>query len=119
MPTPFIIFNRYLLETHHLYPISIYQNQLRFSPITLVHAYLKKVTRKRIFSGPFQGLYYIGESIGSSYYPKILGIYEKELHGILVANRLDSFDKLVVIGAGEGYYAVGLVQKMETPGGRF
>ena len=88
---------------------------MRISPIALVHAYLKKVTRKRIFSGPFQGLYYVDESVGSSYYPKILGIYEKELHGILVANKLDSFDKIIVIGAAEGYYAVGLAKKWKRP----
>lgn len=84
---------------------------LYLSPITLVHTYLRKVTQKRIFSGPFRGLFYVGESVGSSYFPKILGIYEKELHGILEANKLDSFDKIIVIGAGEGYYAVGLAKK--------
>jgi len=88
---------------------------LRFSPIVLVHAYLRKVTQKRIFSGPFQGLFYVGDSVGSSYFPKILGIYEKELHGILEANKLDTFDKIVVIGAGEGYYAVGFAKKWKRP----
>ena len=88
---------------------------MHFSPITLIHTYLRKVTRKQIFSGPFQGLYYVGESVGSSYYPKILGIYEKELHGILEANKLDTFDKIIVIGAGEGYYAVGLAKKWKRP----
>ncbi len=88
---------------------------MRLSPITLVHAYLRKVTQKRIFSGPFQGLFYVGESVGSSYFPKILGIYERELHGILDANKLETYDKIVVIGAGEGYYAVGLAKKWKCP----
>jgi hypothetical protein len=85
------------------------------SPIHLVHAYLRQVTQKRILGGPFQGLYYVGESVGSSYFPKILGTYEKELHPILEAHRSEKFDKIVVIGAGEGYYAVGFAKKWKRP----
>ncbi len=86
-----------------------------FSPARLVHAYLRKVTDKRIFSGPFKGLYYVRQSVGSVYFPKILGIYEKELHGIFESNKKENFEKIIVIGAGEGYYAVGLAKKWKRP----
>ena len=33
-----------------------------------------------VFSGPFKGMKYIDYSVCSAYYPKLLGIYEKELH---------------------------------------
>ena len=88
---------------------------MAFSPIHLVHAYLRKVTQKRIITGPFTGLYYVGESVGSSYFPKVLGTYEKELHPILEAHRSEKFEKIVVIGAGEGYYAVGFAKKWKRP----
>lgn len=86
-----------------------------FSPARLIHAYLRKVTQRRIFSGPFKGLYYVKESVGSAYFPKLLGIYEKELQGILDANKEENFEKIIVIGAGEGYYAVGLAKKWKRP----
>lgn len=85
------------------------------SPAPLVHAYLRKATRKRIFSGPFQGMYYVSESVGSSYFPKLLGTYEKELQPILEAHKQVRYDKLIVIGAGEGYYAVGFAKKWKRP----
>lgn len=88
---------------------------MKLSPRLLVDAYLRKITRKRIIGGPFKGLYYVKESIESSYFPKLLGIYEKELHGVLESNKTEGFEKIIVIGAGEGYYAVGLAKKWKRP----
>ena len=88
---------------------------MKLSPIHLVHAYIRKVTHKKVLGGPFAGLYYVGESVGSSYFPKILGTYEKELHPILDAKKSEQFDKIIVIGAGEGYYAVGFAKKWKRP----
>jgi hypothetical protein len=50
---------------------------------------------------------YVRTSVGSTYYPKILGVYEKELHSIIERLCLDSFDSIVNVGAAEGYYSVG------------
>lgn len=87
---------------------------MRLSPVVLVQAYLRKVTQRRIFSGPFAGLFFTQKSVGSSYFPKLLGIYEKELHAVFEGDRPD-FEKVIVIGAAEGYYAVGLAKKWKIP----
>jgi precorrin-6B methylase 2 len=55
---------------------------------------------------------YISEAQGSVLIPKLLGIYERELN--LVIDRLcrQPFQNIYVIGAGEGYYAVGMALKI-------
>lgn len=88
---------------------------MKFSPRILVDAYLKKITGRRVIRGPFKGLLYVKESIDSVLYPKLIGTYEKELHGILETYEGNEFEKVLVIGAGEGYYAVGLAKKWNRP----
>lgn len=60
--------------------------------------------------GPFAGLIYVDEAIGSvrNIVPRLLGSYECELHGAL--ERLLAFphETIVDVGAADGYYAVGL-----------
>jgi precorrin-6B methylase 2 len=60
-------------------------------------------------SGPFAGMRYIEDSIGSALTPKILGSYELELNAA-IEQLITSGDLLTIvdIGAAEGYYAVGL-----------
>lgn len=82
-------------------------------PSQTAHRTLQKIYKKAaILGGPFRGMKYISEAQGSVLIPKLLGIYEKELH--LVINNLTgkSFDSIYVIGAGEGYYAVGMALKL-------
>lgn len=59
-------------------------------------------------SGPFSGMRYIDDSIGSSLIPKLLGSYEAELHaavdGLINAGGIRT---VVNVGCAEGYYAVG------------
>jgi len=50
----------------------------------------------------------VERSHGSAYWPKILGTYEKELHPIVESAISRRFDRALVAGAAEGYYAVGL-----------
>ena len=59
-----------------------------------------------IINGPFKGMKYISESVGSCHMPKILGIYENEIYPTFL-NFLRNSDLFVDIGAAEGYYAVG------------
>lgn len=61
-----------------------------------------------ISSGPFIGMKYINESTGSSFAPKVLGTYEKELQPIVNEIFTLPFARILDIGAAEGYYAVGL-----------
>jgi predicted RNA methylase len=67
-------------------------------------------TERRVLQGPFAGMKYIDDSVGSAYIPKLLGLYEKELsHCVAAINELKP-EQIIDIGAGEGYYAVGLAR---------
>ncbi len=57
-------------------------------------------------SGPFAGMGYIREAVGSALVPKIVGTYEKEL-ARLIESADSGYDLLVDVGAAEGYYAIG------------
>lgn len=50
-------------------------------------------------------------SYGSSFLPKVTGYYEHELENEFKLILEDAFTNIVVIGAAEGYYAVGLAKK--------
>jgi hypothetical protein len=53
---------------------------------------------------------YLHDAVSGGYIPKLLGIYERELHPVI--SRLAGFgiDGIVNIGASDGYYAVGLAR---------
>ena len=83
----------------------------KWRPIHYCKEYIRKVSTYRVLSGPFTGMNYTRESIGSELFPKILGTYEKELH-----TEIEQIEgETLVVGAGEGYYAVGLARKLKTP----
>ena len=74
--------------------------------------YLTHLTRQRtgcrVRQGPFAGMHYTDRSICSTYIPKLLGIYEREL-AFFIEQICDARPGLIVdVGAAEGYYAVGL-----------
>ena len=72
----------------------------------------EKLIGWRVLAGPFSGLRYVPEAVGSVHAPKLLGTYEQELHiqvEVLIARNPDV---VVNIGAGEGYYAVGLARRL-------
>jgi hypothetical protein len=62
----------------------------------------------RVLSGNFSGMKYVRDSVGGQLYPKILGTYELELAPIIKALNERPIEKIIDIGAAEGYYAVGL-----------
>lgn len=69
------------------------------------------VEKPGVLSGPFKGLRYPSpHASGSAIWPKLLGTYESELHPTLWSLADCSFDKIVDVGAAEGYYAVGLAR---------
>lgn len=68
----------------------------------------------RILAGPFEGLAYGERSHGSAYWPKLLGTYERELYPAIEATIARGFDRALVAGAAEGYYAVGLAARVAT-----
>lgn len=70
-----------------------------------------------VLNGPFKGMRYPAlRSAGSTVYPKLLGSYERELHGVVEAAVGRGYDAVVDVGCAEGYYAVGL--GMRRPGAR-
>lgn len=68
-----------------------------------------------VLHGPFQGMRYpVAQAAGSSFPPKILGSYERELHPLIGAYSSRRGIAYVDVGCAEGYYAVGLA--MKNPG---
>lgn len=68
----------------------------------------KRETRQKVRGGPFAGMIYAHDSISGGYVANVLGIYERELHGTISQLSLFDIHQVINIGAGDGYYAVGL-----------
>jgi hypothetical protein len=63
--------------------------------------------------GLFYGMKYPSlESAGSALYPKLLGSYERELHGVMEKIVHTKYDTVVDVGCAEGYYATGLALRL-------
>jgi hypothetical protein len=67
-----------------------------------------------VLSGPFAGMIYNRQSVGSTLLPKLIGSYEEELHPTLAHIFDRGYNVIVDVGCAEGYYAVGLARKMPT-----
>ncbi len=63
-----------------------------------------------VSGGPFAGLRYPDAS-ATSLIPKLLGAYERELHGAIEQAVAAEPEQVVNVGAAEGYYAVGLARR--------
>lgn len=64
-----------------------------------------------VLAGPFGGLRYPTETAhGSALFPKLLGVYESELHPALDRLRQRKYTDIVDVGFAEGYYLVGLAK---------
>jgi hypothetical protein len=63
-----------------------------------------------VSGGPFAGLTYPDAS-ATSLVPKLLGVYERELHPAIEAAIAAAPDQIVNVGAADGYYAVGLARR--------
>ena len=71
---------------------------------------LNTALQGRVLSGPFSGMRYpAAAAVGSAAGPKLLGTYEAELHDVVRSLPNQGFDRIVNVGSGEGYYAVGLL----------
>jgi hypothetical protein len=66
--------------------------------------------------GPFAGMVYPPEivraDIGSVFFPKLVGCYEQECQRFIDHICSQSYSRVVNIGAGDGYYAVGLARRL-------
>lgn len=82
----------------------------RFSPLPR-HRLIRlcqRETKRIVRGGPFAGMNYIHHTIAGCDVPKLLGIYERELHGIIMGLPALGLRRVINIGAADGYYAVGL-----------
>lgn len=68
---------------------------------------LQNPLQRNVLSGPFVGMKYVKKAVGGAYYPRLLGTYELELSAIIEEICQESFETIINVGAGEGYYAVG------------
>ncbi len=62
----------------------------------------------RVAQGPFQRMRYVALAYCSEVLPKLVGTYERELVPALETIFRSDCDRIVNIGAAEGYYAVGM-----------
>jgi hypothetical protein len=71
------------------------------------------VSDKIVREGPFSGMKYpTRQSVGSSYFPKLLGTYERELHVVIEEILQNTYFERINVGCGEGYYAVGIARRL-------
>jgi hypothetical protein len=86
-------------------------------PATLADRFLSRsLADQSVLGGPFRGMRYIPESVGSMLLPKLLGSYEIELNPILEGYLSHKPCVFVDVGAAEGYFAGGLAWR--CPGAR-
>lgn len=80
----------------------------RFRPKGYLTHLVRERTNDTVRLGPFTGMRYVENSIGSAHLPKLLGTYEHELRAVIETVCARRPVLIVNIGAAEGYYAVGL-----------
>jgi hypothetical protein len=84
----------------------------RYTPSGYVDHLIRKRSGLVVQSGLFKGMKYINQASGSVFPPKLLGIYEMELHPIFEEMLQHPPERFVDIGAAEGYYAVGMALRL-------
>ncbi len=88
--------------------------RLRLGPTGLLNRYVLWKCGGVVWQGPFRGMRYVEHAVGSAYYPKILGTYEKELQPLMDVLLLKDWALVSNVGAAEGYYAVGCKIRCQT-----
>lgn len=73
-----------------------------------IAATIKNEYGLKILGGPFRGMNFIEEVSEGCYIPKLLGIYESELHSLIKLIINDPPDIFINVGSAEGYYSIGL-----------
>ena len=67
-----------------------------------------------VLSGPFVGMNYVPQAVGSAFVPKLLGSYEAELHGVMEQILAADYAVVVDVGCAEGYYANGIARRLPS-----
>jgi len=72
------------------------------------HCALGRHVDSTVLTGPFAGTALPVTAPGSTYLPKLFGIYESELHPAIAAIIASQPSTIIDVGAAEGYYHCGL-----------
>jgi hypothetical protein len=95
---------------------SYYQSLRRWIRTPKLVVPIAKRLEFKVQAGPFAGMLYSEEmvraDVESPLLPKLLGSYELECHSFVEAICFRTYDQVINIGAGEGYYAVGLALRL-------
>jgi hypothetical protein len=86
----------------------------RLFPLEWANRRVRDRIGDEVQSGPFAGMRYPdwGLTQVDLFAPKVLGIYERELHAAVERLIARSPSLVVNVGAGDGYYAVGLARRL-------
>jgi hypothetical protein len=76
-------------------------------PLPYLEATVARVTGGKVHAGPFRGMCYVDRAFCSALLPKLLGVYERELYGVVERACAVPVDRVIDVGAAEGYYACG------------
>lgn len=93
----------------------------RFLHAPLLHCrqrnaeFLLYLLLRRVRSGPFAGMRYVGDSPNLHIAPSLLGLNELELRPWVQRLMAGRFDAFINVGAAEGYYAVGMARFSSIP----
>jgi lipopolysaccharide biosynthesis glycosyltransferase len=94
---------------------NFYSSELDESLLSEIGIFRNELKNYVVNSGPFIGLQYFQlYSFGSSILPKIVGIYERELHPIILETFKNNYTRIINIGCAEGYYLIGYARKFPT-----
>lgn len=92
-------------------------DRLRFQRDWAIHGVREALNRLAadltVRRGPFQGMRYPERTaVGSSFAPKLIGCYERELHPLFERIVTRPYRTIIDVGCAEGYYAVGLALRI-------
>jgi hypothetical protein len=80
--------------------------------IEMVDRVAHAVCGGRVRGGPFAGMRYLPGLHHTSSSAKLVGAYESDLFTVVAWAQRAGFDRIVNVGAAEGYYAVGLARSV-------
>ena len=85
----------------------------KFKPLAYLQRLVAKRTRGRVQAGPFTGqiIAYCDPKYGMRT-PKLLDLYERELHPVVETICRHAPTLILNIGAGDGYYAIGFARRL-------
>lgn len=88
----------------------VYYRKERSKKIKLAKAILGNEETVEVRRGPFKGQLFINDlsRLGFHLFPKVIGSYESELFPWIKAIENQSYSRIINVGSGDGYYAVGL-----------